>query len=76
MGLGSTPHSHPGIQADGGSMAALGIEIQLADRNRMKVHLVGIYGPSLDVAYITSAHNPLAVLSHMAPTNSRGGWET
>lgn len=34
MRLGSAPHSHSGVQADGGSMATLCIELSAADRNR------------------------------------------
>lgn len=57
-------------------MAALGIEVQQADRNGENTHSPGnFYRPRMDVAYITSAHIPLAVLSRMAQTNHRGGWE-
>lgn len=29
----------------------------------------------MGVAYIASAHNPLAGLNHKVPTSHRGGWE-
>lgn len=78
--MGSAPHNHLGIQADGGSMtsmAALGIEAQPAGRSRKNAGPPGrFYEPGLDVADITSAHIPLAVLSHMAPANPRGSRET
>lgn len=58
-------------------MAALGMEVQPALRSRENAHPpVGFYGPSMDVAYVTSAHSPLAVLSHVAPTHHKGRWET
>lgn len=57
-------------------MAALGIEVQPAHRNRENAHSpVGFCGSSMGVAYVTS-HTPLVVLSHMAPTHHKGGWET
>lgn len=71
MRLGSVPHSHPGIQADGGHCCSAG-----GQGKRMEILLGAVFEPRLDVAYITSAHIPLAVLSHMAPNNGRRGWET
>lgn len=82
MGMGCTPHSHSGIQAEGGSTvfhrwlswrlwtlsSSQQIEIE-----RMWIYLEGFNGSSLNVAYVTSAHITLAVLSHMASTNPGGG---
>lgn len=82
MGTGCTPHSHSGLQAEGGSTifhrwlswllwtlrSSQQIEIE-----RMQIYLEGLYGPSLKVACVTSAHITLAVPSCMASTNPGGG---